>query len=402
MQLPKGIKPHTRKYADGKRRQTKDEHGRPYFYFRVRTTNPVTGKKENEFLRHWDVELLAEEYKKIKAVGWSIRQMTRNTIGISTPDKVVAGYIGHCKNILKMAPGTLKAKERMLLKNEQRPRMAFAEYFMNGHVRLMKSIDVQDISEWLDAVSEDAPPSTWIRHHKEVNALYNWATKALNKEIKVNPVKAIETRGKANDQVQREMPLDAEMDKLVATLANGSGQRIGKFTADQSIIMFAVFSWARRKELVDLKWDHIDWAKGTYSLPAWKGGKVVRDEVVMNAAERELLEWQQENNVHGSEYVFYNSKGESLKRSRADLVQRYFKKAGITKKVATRDGGWKVVGKYGWHSLRHRGISKRANDGETPLFAVMKRARHSKITTTQGYIHDDGQKNEIGGDFDDY
>ena len=394
MQLPKGIKPHTRKYADGERRQTTDKLGRPYFYFRVRTTDPVSGKKENIFRRHWDVDSLVEEYKQIKAVGWAIKETQRNTIGISTPDMVVAKYLGHCKNIIGMAPGTLKAKERML--------GHFADYFMNGHVRLMKSIDVQDISEWLDAVSEDAPPSTWIRHHKEINALYNWATKALNKEIKVNPVKAIETRGKANDQVQREMPLDAEMDKLVATLANGSGQRIRKFTADQSIIMFAVFSWARRKELVDLKWDHIDWAKGTYSLPAWKGGKVVRDEVVMNAAERELLEWQQKNNVHGSEYVFYNSKGKSLKRSRADLVQRYFKKAGITKKVPTSDGGWKEVGKYGWHSLRHRGISKRANDGETPLFAVMKRARHSKITTTQGYIHDDGQKNEIGGDFDDY
>jgi integrase len=185
-------------------------------------------------------------------------------------------------------------------------------------------------------------------------------------------------------------------------LGNGSGERIGKFTADQSIIMFAVFSWARRKELVDLKWDHVDWAKGTYSLPAWKGGKVVRDEVVMNDAERELLQWQLDNNVHGSEYVFYNAKGESLQRSRADLVQRYFKKAGFTKKVPTSNGGWKEIGKYGWHSLRHRGISKRANDGETPLFAVMKRARHSKITTTQGYIHDDGQKNEIGGDFTNY
>ena len=95
MQLPKGIKPHTRKYADGERRQTTDKLGRPYFYFRVRTADPVSGKKENVFRRHWDVDSLVEEYKQIKAVGWAIKETQRNTIGVSTPDNVVAKYLGH-------------------------------------------------------------------------------------------------------------------------------------------------------------------------------------------------------------------------------------------------------------------------------------------------------------------
>lgn len=386
--LPKGIKPHTRKYANGERRQTTDKRGRPYFFFRVRTTDPVTGEKQNVFRRGTDVESLAEEYKAIKAVGWGLKEMTRNTIGLTYPDEVVAAYLSHCKNIQKMAPGTLKAKERIL--------KGFAEYFMTGHVRLMKSIEVQDVAEWLDSVSEDAPPSTWIRHHKEVNALYNWALQHYSKEIKYNPVKQISTRGKANERVRGEAPTDAEIDALVKVLENGSGERIGKFTHDQSIIMFAIFSWARRKELVDLKWEHINWDQGTYSLPAWKGGKLVRASIEMNEAERELLQWQWDNRPHEDvEYVFFHPRtGENLGMSKANLVQRYFKKAGVTRTLPN--------GRYlGWHSLRHRGISKRANDG-TPLPAVMRRARHSNITTTQQYVHDDGAKNHIGGNFEDF
>jgi integrase len=40
-----------------------------------------------------------------------------------------------------------------------------------------------------------------------------------------------------------------------------------------------------------------------------------------------------------------------------------------------------------FHSLRHTGISRLANDPRVPLVKVRDFARHANLATTQGYVH---------------
>lgn len=285
------------------------------------------------------------------------------------PGKAVEEYLHWCKHIVKMAENTVRYKAKILFR--------FLDKFSTYP---MKFISKEDLINWLDE-NRNGHRTTWLRTRKELSAFFGWICEKYEREmVHGNPLANMKNMVRAEKekagQDERYCPSKEELQQLVKVLENGSGERINGLTQEESMIKFAILSWARRKELFDLQWKHVDLEKGTINLPKKKGSRD-RVEVKLSQDQIELLEWQKKTSV-GNRYVFEcrvigsPHYGKSVGRAWDYRVQEFCRKAGITQ--------------FGWHSLRHYGITRGLELGMAPV-EVMKKARHSSLATTNRYLH---------------
>lgn len=151
------------------------------------------------------------------------------------------------------------------------------------------------------------------------------------------------------------------------------------------IIVVALYQALRLGEVLGLQFEDVDFAASklhvrrsvgrTGALGPPKGGKAATIRLTGPAREA-LLELRQESSTG---FVFTNERGGT--RQLRD-VQRAFTKARDRAALPVTDDGPVV-----FHSLRHTGISRLANDPRIPLVKVRDFARHADLATTQGYVH---------------
>jgi integrase len=302
----------------------------------------------------------------------------------------VPKYLSYCEKTRGMAKSTLDYKRRILEKDNSTG-LAFAEYFWKTRTPL-KQIETRDLEEWLTKIHELKGGSAWVRYRKELSAFWRWFLKAEPRHIKSNPVIAVDDKEMRPPTKPRYCPTRKEMEKLLEVIENGSGERIGDFTADEAVIKFAMLSWARHKEIMRMKWNQVDFENGFFCLPEEKGSREMQ-KLRMSPDIEKILEGAWENSIN-REFVFETSNpssihyGGPLSRSFDTLVQSYCKKAGITV--------------FGWHSLRHRGATNYARKEGASVAELMYWGRWKKMEVAQGYIDRAklGRK-PIGGDLSD-
>ncbi len=156
-------------------------------------------------------------------------------------------------------------------------------------------------------------------------------------------------------------------DDLKMLLQSTNGTQI------HDIILFSAMTGMRRGEVLNLKWEDVDLARGTILVRSslnfsTKGGRIRL--LPMNTTVRALLQ----QSPHRCEYVFPGERGE---KNNGDFISKLFKRAvkacGLNNKLH-------------FHSLRHTFASLLVKEGVS-LYHVQKLLGHSSPRITEMYAH---------------
>ena len=135
------------------------------------------------------------------------------------------------------------------------------------------------------------------------------------------------------------------------------------------VLMFLYYSGIRANELASLKWEDIDFQRGTIHLKTAKGGK---ERVVF--FHEKLKGFIEYFNLKKEEYVFLSNFGKKYnKRTVQNIVKNASRKAGISKNVTP-------------HILRHSFATHLLEAG-ADIRHIQKLLGHANLQTTQIYTH---------------
>ena len=178
--------------------------------------------------------------------------------------------------------------------------------------------------------------------------------------IESNPARKVK-KLRLDNMRKRYLTLEEEQ-RLFAVLT-------GRRSHLKPVVVLAIHTGMRRGELLGLRWQNVDFARGLIYVTNTKTGH--DREVPMNSLVREtLLELQRAGGEH--EYVFTNSKtGINLSE-----VKRGFTSA-------CRDA---EINDLRFHDLRHT-TGTRLADAGTDAFAIAEVLGHRSLQTTKRYTH---------------
>lgn len=173
-------------------------------------------------------------------------------------------------------------------------------------------------------------------------------------------------------KLDEDLPLAKNKGKLPVVLNKGEINKMFESTMNlkhKLVLMFLYYSGIRANELVSLKWEDIDFQRGTIHLKTAKGDK--ERIVFFHEKLRSFIEYF---NLKKEGYVFLSNFGKKYdKRTVQTIVKNASRKAGIGKKVAP-------------HILRHSFATHLLEAG-ADIRHIQKLLGHSSLQTTQIYTH---------------
>jgi integrase len=196
------------------------------------------------------------------------------------------------------------------------------------------------------------------RHLRELTTLFNWFVK--NRMCDHNPCVGVEKY--RTTKYYPYVPPPEDINKVLL--------QADEFQFDflQTIYHLS----ARRKEVMELKWDDVDFVNRTVSLWTRKrfGGQLERDVLKMNGVLYEILMERYESK--SCEWVFHID-GNQLTRTKIEkMLNRLCKKAGVRK--------------FGFHAIRHHVSALMAASKKLSLVDIQRQLRHKSATTTNHYL----------------
>ena len=175
-----------------------------------------------------------------------------------------------------------------------------------------------------------------------------------------------------NQKFDEKIPLAKNDGKLPIILSKEEINRMFETTLNirhRLILMFLYYTGIRLDEIVNLKWEDIDFQRGTIHLKTAKGDK---ERVVF--FHEKLKTFIEYFNLKKDGYVFLSNFGKKYnKRTIQKIVSNAAKKAGISKKVTP-------------HILRHSFATHLLEAG-ADIRHIQKLLGHSNLQTTQIYTH---------------
>jgi integrase len=222
----------------------------------------------------------------------------------------------------------------------------------------------------LDQIDEDMIESylnskprkkTSNRHLRELKTLFNWLIK--KDYCEVNPCNKIE-KYRVQEYIPY-VPPPKDVNKVLIAADEF------EFDFLQSIYHLS----ARRKEVMNLKWDDIDFENKTVGV--WtrkrKGGTLECDVMQMNRILENILQRKLKTRVKDYPFVFCWENGEKLKRTHIEkMVKKLCVKAGVKP--------------FGFHAIRHHVSALMASSKKLSLVEIQKQLRHKNATTTDKYL----------------
>jgi integrase len=338
----------------------------------------------------------------------STRRVTLGRVGTITPDearklaKVKLGSVAH-----GLDPAAVKAAERGALTLKE-----LADLFLSEHVEAKRK--AATASHYRDILQRIALPELGTRQGEKVTtadlarlhvrmkkrpyqanrmlavvgSLYAFASKRKLVSAGFNPARGIDKypeKGRERFLSERELgrlgdaireaetigiPWQVDTTKTTAKHAPKEKNRrtvIGKHAA--AAIRLLILTGARLREILHLRWEHVDLERGLLLLPDSKTGKKV---IVLNAPAMAVLAGVPRVGA----YVIAGQDADTDKeRPRADLNRPWrsiAKRAGLT--------GLRI------HDLRHTHASFGAGAG-LGLPIIGKLLGHARASTTQRYAH---------------
>lgn len=189
---------------------------------------------------------------------------------------------------------------------------------------------------------------------------FNLAMRWNEPGVKQNPTKEV-TLYKLDNQRERFLSPE-ETRRLLEYVSRSDNDKL------QYIIRMLILTGARKREVLDCKWDHFDMTRMVWTIPITKAGKPRH--IPMSDAVVSLL--KEIPRDHGLEYVFPNPK------TGVPFISIF-----SSWDTARTEAGLKDVR---IHDLRHSFASFLVNAGRS-LYEVQKLLGHTQIKTTQRYAH---------------
>lgn len=239
-----------------------------------------------------------------------------------------------------------------------------------GHLR-MNAISRQAVLEF-QRVKQAAgyKPAYCNRFLVLLGFCFNLAIKWEITGVSKNPVKLVPLL-KANNKIERFMTKE-ESNRLLLSI-NGSPNPMLRY-----FVLLALLTGMRKREILDAKWQEIDWNRGLWFIPHSKSGTsrhvplTAEAIAVLRELQNKLPELLEQGDLLENPWIIPNWKtGKPFKsifnswdtaRRKADLADLRI------------------------HDLRHSFASALVNQG-VPIYDVQKLLGHQDIKTTQRYAH---------------
>ena len=175
-----------------------------------------------------------------------------------------------------------------------------------------------------------------------------------------------------NQKFDEKIPLAKNKGKLPIVLNKDEIIKMFESTMNlkhKLVLMFLYYSGIRANELVNLKWEDIDFQRGTIHLKTAKGDK---ERVVF--FHEKLKSFIEYFNLKKDGFVFLSNFGKKYnERTVQNIVKNASRKAGIGKKATP-------------HILRHS-FATHLLEGGADIRHIQKLLGHSNLQTTQIYTH---------------
>lgn len=184
------------------------------------------------------------------------------------------------------------------------------------------------------------------------------------KGVESNPVKDVKNLVDDN-KIERYLT-QAQMQTLMQEVSKSESQML------EHIVLFLIYTGARKREVLDAKWQDIDWALRSWRIPKTKSGKIRH--IPLSTGAMQLLEKLRRAVVtpDPSAYIFA-----SPKTGKA-YVSFYYSWDAARKRAGLPD--------LRVHDLRHSFASFLVNAGRS-LYEVQELLGHADIRTTSRYAH---------------
>lgn len=180
--------------------------------------------------------------------------------------------------------------------------------------------------------------------------------------IECNPAKELKNL-KEDNKIERYLTSGQTTRLLEAVRASQNEQ-----LAD--IVAFLLFTGARKREVLDAKWQDIDWQQKLWRIPKTKSGKVRH--VPLSSGALRVLQGARGEAIPGVEHIFANP------RTGQPYVSIFY-----SWDAARNEAG---LPELRIHDLRHSFASFLVNAGRS-LYEVQELLGHADIRTTSRYAH---------------
>ena len=238
----------------------------------------------------------------------------------------------------------------------------------------MSAISPPDVAVFVEAMkTANYAPGTCNRALVLLRYGFELALRWKIPGIESNPVKEIKNL-KDDNKIERFLTQDQTV-RLLAAVRQSESEML------QHIVLFLIYTGARKREVLDAVWQDIDWGQKSWRIPKTKSGKIRH--VPLSSGAIELLE---NLKLRLEEHANANTKGI------VDLATPIF--------ANPKTGEPYVSFFYSWnaariraglpdlrvHDLRHSFASFLVNAGRS-LYEVQELLGHADIRTTSRYAH---------------
>jgi len=234
-----------------------------------------------------------------------------------------------------------------------------------GHLH-MGSMKAADVAQFVERMkSENYAPGTCNRALVLLRYGFELAIRWHTEGVKSNPAKEIKNIQNDN-KIERFLSPTQTMTLLQAVRQSDSEML-------QYIVLFLIYSGARKREVLDAKWQDIDWDQKSWRIPKTKSGKVRHVPLSTGSLSLLLNLKRRLNNITpGTQFIFANPKTNKA------FVSFYYS----WNNARIRAG----MPQFRIHDLRHSFASSLVNAGRS-LYEVQELLGHADIKTTSRYAH---------------
>lgn len=253
-------------------------------------------------------------------------------------------------------------------------------------LRPLKDLDAADFASWRDnMLSEGLAPATVKNYLSVVSHLFNTARREWGLKSLENPISDIAKPRVSNERTRRLDPLEEKylMDAIYNP-GDGAGNRANKYVGP--IVLFALETAMRQREILDLDWREVDLTSKIVRVLRSKTNDSVAKVALSPAAVSvlELLQGKDIKKIMGSVFVTTTS---AVKQSWARAISRAKRNYRIDCEKDQKRLDPEFLSDLRFHDLRHEATSRLFETGKLDLMEVASITRHKDLRMLKRYTH---------------